>query len=214
MQVLSHLHIGKHRGIGSLPKSGKALPPVPELHIRRYQKAGDNMEIWKDIKGYEGKYQVSNYGSVKSVKRNLILRPQERSHGYLSVWLYGSGRNNRTQVSVHRLVAEAFIPNPDNKAEVNHKDEDKTNNRAENLEWISHKDNTNYGTAQERRSKYLKEECPKGIRVEQIDMRGNVVGAYRSMHEASRATGINVTYISAACSGQRKTSCGYVWRKV
>ncbi len=127
-------------------------------------------EIWKPVKGYEGLYEVSSEGRVRSLDRDQlyvrngkmlnmhlkgqIVKPMQRQHGYLGVMLYGRGghkvRGFKT-CSIHRLVAEAFLPNPNNLPEVNHKDEDKTNNRLDNLEWMSHKDNTNYGTAQKRR---------------------------------------------------------------
>ena len=102
------------------------------------------MEIWEDIEGYEGIYQVSSLGKVKSLnfnhtKKEKILKPFFNRDGYLSVNLYKEGK--RKQYLVHRLVAKVFIPNPENKLEVNHKDEDKTNNKVENLEWVTSKEN-------------------------------------------------------------------------
>lgn len=114
------------------------------------------MEEWRSIQGYEGLYEVSSYGRVKSLERyksnnggiqllkEKILRPHNTKKGYLTVQL----RNKR--FTVHRLVAQAFIPNPDNLPQVNHKDEDKTNNNVTNLEWCTAKYNSNYGTAIER----------------------------------------------------------------
>ena len=127
-------------------------------------------EIWKDVVGFEGLYEVSNYGRIRSLphetvihrknatpyvlkKGGVIVNPQPRRHGYLSVWLYGNGGNNgRTgkQYSVHRIVAEAFIPNPNQREEVNHINEDKADNRACNLEWCTHKENSNHGTRGQR----------------------------------------------------------------
>ena len=100
------------------------------------------MEEWKNVIGYEGLYEVSNIGNVRNVKRNTLLR-LSKNQGYIQVWLYKNGI--RAGLKVHRLVAEAFLPNPDNLPQVNHKDEDKTNNRVENLEWCTAKYNTNYG---------------------------------------------------------------------
>ena len=101
------------------------------------------MEEWKNVIGYEGLYEVSNKGNVRNVRRNTLLKLSKNKYGYIQVYLYKNGI--KTGLTVHRLVAEAFIENPDNLPEVNHKDEDKTNNRVENLEWCSHKYNVNYG---------------------------------------------------------------------
>ena len=102
------------------------------------------IEEWKPVVGYEGLYEVSNTGQIRSLKRNIILRPKKEPTGYLRCNL--SLNKNVKTFSIHRLVAQAFLPNPDNLPEVNHKDEDKTNNRVENLEWCNHKYNMNYGT--------------------------------------------------------------------
>ena len=101
------------------------------------------MEEWKNIIGYEGLYEVSNMGNVRNVRRNTLLRFSKNNYGYIQVYLYKNGIRNGFKV--HRLVAQAFIPNPDNLPQVNHKDEDKTNNSVENLEWCDHKYNVNYG---------------------------------------------------------------------
>lgn len=114
-------------------------------------------EVWKDIKGYEGLYQISNLGRVKSLKRfntnnantkDRILKPSLDRKGYLHVVLCKN--NKRYNKTLHRLVAEAFIENPENKPQVNHIDEDKTNNRVSNLEWMTNKENRNHGTAIKR----------------------------------------------------------------
>lgn len=114
-------------------------------------------EIWKDILGYEGFYQVSSFGRVRSLDRydsrnyfrkGRILKLSADRKGYLRVGLHSNGKEKF--YSVHRLVAEAFIHNPDNLPEVNHIDEDKTNNRVENLEFCDSKYNNNYGTRKDR----------------------------------------------------------------
>jgi len=109
-------------------------------------------EIWKDVKGYEGLYKVSNFGRVKSLKygRERILKTGKGSY-YLTVSLYFD--NKLKTAKVHRLVAMAFIENPDNKPFVNHLDEDKYNNNVNNLEWVTHKENMNYGTRIDRQAK-------------------------------------------------------------
>ena len=126
------------------------------------------METWKNIKGYEGLYQISNKGRVKSLynknnKKEKILKPGERNE-YLCVSLY---KNNKKNVySIHRLVAQAFLPNPDNLPVVNHKDENKLNNNVENLEWCNYGYNINYGTRNERANIKRKKHRKKIICVE------------------------------------------------
>lgn len=110
-------------------------------------------EEWKDIKGYEGIYQISNMGRVKSLsngkyKKEKIRKYRKDKDGYLQLNLHKN--NVMTTFKVHRLVAEAFIPNPHNLPQVNHKDEDKTNNRVDNLEWCTVEYNNNYGTRNKR----------------------------------------------------------------
>ena len=103
--------------------------------------------MWKDIKNYEGLYQVSELGEIKS-KRGIILKPQPNTSGYFQVGLYKNGI--RRKFCVHKLVAEAFISNPYNLPEVNHKDEDKSNNTVSNLEWCTRIYNNNYGSHNDR----------------------------------------------------------------
>ena len=110
----------------------------------------ENKEIWKDIKGFEGHYQVSNFGRVKSIKfgKERILRPGKNKKGYLRVGISKNGESKT--YSVHRLVAQAFIPNLNNLPQINHKNEDKTDNRVENLEFCDAKYNNTYGTRIQR----------------------------------------------------------------
>ena len=93
------------------------------------------VEIWADISGYEGKYQISTMGRLRSVKSSLIMKPMVATNGYLVACLWKN--NKQRKITFHRLVADTFIPNPTNLPEINHIDEDKTNNRVENLEWCS-----------------------------------------------------------------------------
>lgn len=103
------------------------------------------MEIWKDIKGYEGLYQISNLGNVKSLRKNVILKCSKcsREGNYYKAGLYKNGKTKT--ILVHKLVANAFIPNPNNLPCINHKDENKLNNKADNLEWCTYKQNNDYG---------------------------------------------------------------------
>ena len=122
-----------------------------------------NKEIWKDVKGFNGKYQVSSYGRVKSIGhtdslgrywKTIMLKLVKYHGGYLHVQLTGS-QSKQVSIPVHRLVAKAFIPNPDNYPQVNHKDEDPTNNQVDNLERCTSKYNVNYGHRNYNASKTL-----------------------------------------------------------
>jgi hypothetical protein len=181
-------------------------------------------EIWKDIAGYEGLYQVSNLGRVRSLGRDIVrrtrygtmapyhingkvLKPLHSQGDYCYVHLFdkdGTSINHK----VHRLVAKAFVPNPDNLNEVNHIDEDKDNNRADNLEWVTHIANCNYGTRNDRSK--VKRSKP----VQQIDVDGNIVAEYPSISDAWRATGIHRYQIRGCINNQKdyKTAGGFRWK--
>ena len=111
-------------------------------------------ELWKDIKGYEGLYMISSYGRVYSFYSKDFLTLTENKYGYLQVSLYKNSK--KKSFKVHRLVSEAFIPNPDCLSCINHRDEDKTNNKIDNLEWCTYKYNNNYGTKNTRANKTKK----------------------------------------------------------
>jgi hypothetical protein len=138
--------------------------------------------MWKDINNYEGLYLISDKGQVKSLKSNKILKPfysgkgYNVGQGYATVALWKDGK--RKMRRIHRLVAEHFIPNPNNYKEVNHKDEDKTNNCAENLEWCTRQYNVNYGTTKER---MIQSQHNKPIL--QCDIEGNIIKRYKSRRE-------------------------------
>ena len=165
------------------------------------------METWKEIAGYEGIYEVSDQGRVKSLwhGKEKILKPGKTTRGYLKVNLYKDG--HRKPLLVHRLVSEAFIPNPQGLETVNHKDEDKTNNKVGNLEWMSQKDNNNYGTRNKRAGDALSKQ------VQMFDKSTcELLATFPSTMEADRVTGIAKQNISACCLGKRKSSGGYIWR--
>lgn len=167
-------------------------------------------EIWKDIRGYEGLYQVSNLGRVKSLcfSTHRILKYNRTRCGYLTVALYKNGIQKR--YLIHRLVAEAFIQNPLNLPEVNHKDENKENNSAENLEFCDHKYNSNYGSAIERAA--LKRTNGKGsIKVLQFTLDNELVKEYPSSKECGR-NGFNQAAVSRCCRGKIKQYKGYKWQ--
>jgi hypothetical protein len=167
-------------------------------------------EFWKDVAGYEGLYQVSNLGRVKSADRTdrygrefkgKILTPCTDNLGYLHLCLQHYGK--RKNVRVHRLVAEAFIDNTNNYNYVNHKDENKGNNRADNLAWCTSKYNKNYGNRAKKFS------VSRGKPVKCVET-GEI---YCSCGEAARHTGISSSSIWACCSGYRNTysAGGYRW---
>ena len=160
-------------------------------------------EIWKPISGYEGLYEVSNLGRVKGLKRNRILKPHNTNR-YYQVCLCKNGI--QTDKLIHRLVAEAFIPNPDNLPEVNHKDENKLNNAVSNLEWLSQADNLAYGTRIER----IRSARSKAVQA--FNAEGVLVSKYASINEAAEKTGLAPINISRCCRGIYKRSGGYVWR--
>ena len=162
------------------------------------------VEEWKDVKGYEGLYQVSNLGRVKSIiyDKEKILKPK-CARGYYQVHLCNKGVPIKT-CYIHRLVAEAFIPNPTNLSEVNHKDENKLNNHVSNLEWCTRAYNNNYGTRKER----VKVAQRKPILCVET---GEV---YHSLQYAEEMTGINQSNICKCCKGKVKTAGGYHWRYV
>ena len=180
-------------------------------------------ELWKDIKSFEGLYQVSTWGRVRSLdkyidvkirnvdkvlKRGKILKPAYGKDGYLTVNLCKNGK--RTNFCVHRLVAEVFISNPNNLPCVNHKDEVKTNNYPYNLEYCTYKYNTNYGTRNKRTSIKLINREDLSKKVYQYDMQGNLIKEWSSVAEASR-NGFDKANVSKCWLGKYKTHKGYIW---
>ena len=163
-------------------------------------------EIWKPVVGYEGLYEVSNWGRIKSIKfgKERILNPGTNSCGYLHVGLYKNGK--RKIFLVHRLVAEAFIPNPNNLPCINHKDENKLNNSVENLEWCNSKYNNTYGTRIERISKKLSKP------VLQYTLDGVFVREWPSTMQAEREGGFNQAHIWMCCKGEQKTHKNFIWK--
>ena len=159
-------------------------------------------EIWKDVVGYEGKYQISDLGRVKSfIGTEKILKQQKSKLGYMYIIL--CNKNVQKRFAVHRLVATAFIPNLDNKKEVNHINEIRWDNRLLNLEWITRTENVNHGSCSERsaktRSKKVKQIFDNGFKI------------YNSINDAARDNGINPLGISNCCNHKRKIYCGYKW---
>lgn len=175
-------------------------------------------EVWKDIEGYEGLYQVSNLGRVRSLDRYVPHKKQGRKFckgtlmathinnaGYATVNL--SKDCKYKSHDIHRLVAIAFVPNPNSLPQVNHKDEDKTNNTAGNLEWMTASENNMYGTKRERHKKKIQK------KVVQYDLQGNKIKEWESATDAEKAISGKFTgAISHCINGKTKTAFGYVWK--
>lgn len=172
-------------------------------------------EEWRDIKGYEGLYQVSNFGRVKSFNDHTknktnningkILKQRITKDGYYESCLSKEGV--KKTIRIHILVAEAFIPNPNNYPIINHRDERPKNNYFENLEWCDYKYNLNYGTAMKRRriSSSLKN-------IMQYDLNGNLIKKWNSTFDLREETDYNVNGIIRVCNGNLKTSNNFIWR--
>lgn len=176
------------------------------------------MEKWKTIGGYEGLYEVSNQGRVKSLERvdcrgrkrkERVLKPQKLRTNHLLVCLYKNGLGK--QFLVHRLVAQAFIENPDNLPEVNHRDENPSNNSAENLEWCTPKYNTNYGTGIQRMREKQLNSPSKSKCVYQYSIAGEFIREWPSTISVQRELGFSFGNIANCCRGIRNTAYGFKW---
>lgn len=166
----------------------------------------ENKEEWRAIKGYEGLYEVSNTGRVRTIKKGnpYVLKMYDK-FGYKDVILW---KNNKMKNKrVHRLVAEAFIPNPNLYPIINHKDENRSNNNVENLEWCTYKYNSNYKNSRKRCSK----NSGNNRKVLQIDFDGNIISEYYNMSEASRISGVNQSLISQCCRMEKTRGGGFLW---
>lgn len=174
-------------------------------------------EVWKAITETDGLYEISNLGNIRSVDRyakvcgggkrfvkGKIYKPTICTNGYLE--LQASMYGKRKVFLIHRLVAQYFIPNPNNFPEVNHKDEDVTNNSVDNLEWCTAKYNCNYGT----RNKRCMEKVIKKP-VKQLSLEGEIIAIFPMVKDAMRKTGINDSQIIRVCKGKNLTAGGYKW---
>ena len=191
------------------------------------------MEEWRPIKGYEGLYEVSNLGRVKSLERTVIYidgRKKEikekilvgrKKKGYLIVMLCKEGNNKN--YAIHRLVAEAFIPNPDNKPQIDHINTIVDDNRVENLRWVTPKENSNNSLTRSHKSKcqlgdknsmYGKRgsEAPSSRKIVQLTLEGELIKEWNYIKEVTENdNSFNRGRISECCRGKRKTHKGYKW---
>ena len=173
-------------------------------------------EVWKDINEFKGYYQVSNFGRIKSLFRyakvkngfrsvpEKILKPKIDKDGYLHVVLQKDRKLK--YLAIHRIVADTFIDNPNNLPHVNHKNENKQDNRVENLEWCTEQYNCNYGNRNKKLSK------SKYKAINQYSLKGDLIKEWESGISIEKETGFNKKNISACCRGVRKTAYGYIWK--
>ena len=182
-------------------------------------------EIWKDVEGYEGIYQISNTGKVKSLERTClirnnstrivkecILKPKITRLGYKEVTLYKD--KTKKNLRINRLVAIAFIPNPHNYPIVNHKDEDKLNNNESNLEWCTHKYNSNYGTSIDRLKNsegFKKHINSLKKKIIQYDLNMNFVKEWSDSYAVAKELNVKRECIRDCCNHKQKTDYGYIW---
>ena len=169
-------------------------------------------EIWRSVEGYNGRYQVSSLGRIKSIinGRKRFLKPCKTNLGYLTIGLFKDGQTKR--YLVHRLVAEAFIPNPQNLSDVNHKDEDKENNSVTNLEWRNHRDNMVYGQRIFKMNKTRK--CAFSFPVIATDIGTGQKYEFKSQRDASIQLGLNPVNVSSVIHGRIKQTCGYTFQRL
>lgn len=169
-------------------------------------------EIYVDIPNYEGHYQVSNYGNVKSLyfKNKYGVIPNKEKilvplivRGYKRVMLSENG--TKIQYSIHRLVAQAFIPNPSNKPCVNHKNGNKEDNRVENLEWCTYSENEIHSR------QVLGKEPINRKKVNQYSITGKFLNQFKSLAEAGKSINKNYSLISSCCNKHRESAYGYKW---
>lgn len=174
-------------------------------------------EIWKDIPGWEGLYQVSTMGNIVSLNYNHTGLRKPRiaridKGGYSYVTLYRNGTTKT--MKVHRLVAITFIPNPNNLPQINHRDENKLNNNIENLEWCDFSYNNKYGSRPRKvLDAYKRNGCSKAERpVVKIDKSGTIIEEFISISEAARAVGVRRESLRDAVLGKSKTCADYIWK--
>lgn len=183
----------------------------------------EQTEMWRDIPITHGKYQISNTGKIRSKKKGTEKAPYINENGYLIIGFYNKEKGHTTHYRVHRLVAEAFLENPENKRTVNHKDGDKLNNCVWNLEWATHKENIAHAfktglkvisenqrkaASQNIRKNRLLLHCEK--RCFLIDLCGHKM-EFSSIKAAAEWVGGVSSAISMCCQGKRKSYKGYKW---
>ena len=166
-------------------------------------------EIWKDVVGYEGLYQINNFGKVKN-RYNKILKLKIDKNGYLIAYLY-KNKVMKCKKS-HRLVAEAFIDNPENKPQVNHKDGNKQNNYVDNLKWCTNKENIIHCWENNLHKKKFGSNHNGSKKISQFDLNGNFIKHWESIIEASNYYDTTINNIWSCLNNKSKTARGFVWK--
>ena len=172
------------------------------------------MEIWKDIPEYEGLYQASNLGRIRSLYKSsegVVLRPRNTKRYYM-IALYKNKK--RKDILIHKIVAQIFVENKENKPFVNHKDENTFNNNSNNLMWCTHQENMNWGTRNKRISLKNTDNPKRCKRIIQYDKFGNYIREYASIKDACKQLNIKPCHIGECCENKygRKTAYGYIWK--
>ena len=224
---------GFEKGIGMLELQGDGMKAKIFKHLYcprfdilycpmcRKEARGVNEEIWKDIKNFEGIYQISNLGQVKAINykktgKKRILKQADNGYGYKTVHLTNNGKGK--MFTVHRLVAETFIPNTSNKPIINHIDGNKSNNKVENLEWCTYKENTIHAWLNglsdfsEEQKEKLKHSKRYKRPINQYDLNGNFIKRWESIIEVQRKLKISNGCIYRCCKGEKGQTHGYKWQ--
>ena len=167
-------------------------------------------EVWQDIQGYSGIYQVSTLGRIRSLKKGKIklLKPYINNMGYAVLSLYAN--HKQKTYHVHELVAETFLVKVDGKNYIDHINGIKTDNRIDNLRWCTPKENANFELSIINRKRAMRKAC--GVSVNQYDLRGNYIATYATLTDAQTITGIAYQNIRACCIGRYKTAGNYIWK--
>lgn len=205
--MLQFLHAWRRIKVSPVLHSARTLRVRQHLTVRMQNRAfclEIMQEVWKAIPGYEGRYEVSDLGRVLSKRTNLFLKPNIMNHGYVCVHLYLGGKQTRVVKTIHQLVALAFIPNPYNCREVNHKNFLRRDNRVENLEWVTRSENVRHAVAAGRRVRPEK-------RTRGINLRTKEIVTFESQIAAEIALRGKQTGGISGAMKRGRPAYGYVW---
>lgn len=197
-----------------IPNSNRWFNPKPLLN-----------ELWEEISNYNHLYYVSNYGRILRLKHirmskryykkgkaypTKIFRVSKNKQGYVNTQINFGGYFKTFKV--HRLVAETFIPNPENKPQVNHRDGNKLNNRVDNLEWCTNGENGKHAWENGLRTKRIGNNNKFSVKVNQYDLDGTLIKKWNCINDISRELGIAHSLITSCCQNKQKTSHNYIWK--